>query len=74
MEESSSFLKKRAKKLLQIGRCRRTPRRKRLRLQIDKSFLVLFFKKELLPYFPDLEATPKPRIQPRSATSQTDQP
>jgi len=42
---SSSFLKKRTKKLL-------FPRLVRLaRNQTDKSFLVLFFKKELLPCF-----------------------
>jgi hypothetical protein len=42
---SCSFLKKRTKKLL-------FPRLVRLaRNQTDKSFLVLFFKKELLPCF-----------------------
>jgi hypothetical protein len=44
LQEESSFLKKRSKKLLDIGLSlsgRRTPE--------CKSFLVLFFKKELLP-------------------------
>jgi hypothetical protein len=47
-QESSSFLKKRAKKLLRapvrvdrVGRVNRT----------SKSFLFLFFKKEILPCF-----------------------
>jgi hypothetical protein len=43
-QESTSFLKKRSKKLLPISgfllACART---------IENSFLVLFFKKELLP-------------------------
>jgi hypothetical protein len=43
---SSSFLKKRTKKLLLIGVSGRRPR-----TPIFKSFLVLFFKKELLPFF-----------------------
>jgi hypothetical protein len=44
-QASASFLKKRSKKLLDIGR--RLGRREYSR---DKSFLVLFFKKELLAY------------------------
>jgi hypothetical protein len=40
-EGRPSFLKKRSKKLLSIGS---------VALMV-KSFLVLFFKKELLPYF-----------------------
>jgi hypothetical protein len=45
---SSSFLKKRTKKLLSVPRVRTTagaPAK-----QMDKSFLVLFFKKELLAF------------------------
>jgi hypothetical protein len=38
-QRSSSFLKKRTKKLLSIG----------TRVPPDKSFLLLFFKKEVLP-------------------------
>jgi hypothetical protein len=45
-EGSSSFLKKRTKKLLLLGM--RTDRTGRVN-QHSKSFLVLFFKKELLP-------------------------
>jgi hypothetical protein len=42
-EESGSFLKKRTKKLFRLGlRCRIEPRRP------DKSFLLLFFKKEAI--------------------------
>jgi len=44
-EGSSSFLKKRTKKLLFVG-----VRASRIR-RYNKSFLVLFFKKELLPSF-----------------------
>jgi hypothetical protein len=46
--EGTSFLKKRSKKLLSIWL---RPYR-RSRSQVRKSFLVLFFKKELLPSFP----------------------
>jgi hypothetical protein len=43
--ESGSFLKKRTKKLLRLGRdSPATPRQRR------KSFLLLFFKKEGLAY------------------------
>jgi hypothetical protein len=45
-EESASFLQKRSKKLLSIGAqpvIRGTP-------QTGKSFLLLFFKKEGLPF------------------------
>jgi hypothetical protein len=48
-KESSSFLKKRTKKLLSVARVRTmigAPEHK-----MDKSFLVLFFKKELLLLF-----------------------
>jgi hypothetical protein len=45
-EGSSSFLKKRTKKLLLLGM--HTDRAGRVNQQ-NKSFLVLFFKKELLP-------------------------
>jgi hypothetical protein len=44
VEERSSFLKKRSKKLLTLGGYGAGPRR-----QKGKSFLVLFFKKEQLP-------------------------
>jgi hypothetical protein len=44
---SSSFLKKRTKKLLSIGV--RNSTRVGPRALMSKSFLVLFFKKELLP-------------------------
>jgi hypothetical protein len=44
-EGSSSFLKKRTKKLLLMGVRGPFPR-----TPTDKSFLVLFFKKELLPF------------------------
>jgi hypothetical protein len=47
-EGSSSFLKKRTKKLLlSSGRASRTNRVN----QTSKSFLFLFFKKEILPFF-----------------------
>jgi len=46
LEESTSFLKKRSKKLL--ARFARLWRRQS-RAKRSKSFLVLFFKKELLP-------------------------
>jgi hypothetical protein len=47
VKRRTSLLKKRSKKLLDFCRApvrQRTPN--------DKSFLVLFFKKELLPVFP----------------------
>jgi hypothetical protein len=45
-EGRASFLKKRSKKLLDVWL-----RRSRLgRVQIRKSFLLLFFKKEALPF------------------------
>jgi hypothetical protein len=43
LEGSGSFLKKRTKKLFFLKAAGRTPR-----AQMSKSFLVLFFKKELL--------------------------
>jgi hypothetical protein len=50
---SSSFLKKRTKKLLfvsvRVNRCGRVK-------QASKSFLVLFFKKELLPCFAGVQS------------------
>jgi hypothetical protein len=56
-------LKKRTKKLLRdlvrAGRIRRVN-------QPDKSFLVLFFKKELLPCFPVTTTHPEARLQPTS--------
>jgi hypothetical protein len=45
-EERTSFLKKRSKKLLFIQTSVREPH-----TYDNKSFLVLFFKKELLPSF-----------------------
>jgi len=45
-KESTSFLKKRSKKLLLIA----SNRANTVPLAIDKSFLVLFFKKELLAF------------------------
>jgi hypothetical protein len=50
-KERTSFLKKRSKKLVLI--C--TTLVKRPLAQISKSFLLLFFKKEVLSFFP---ATP----------------
>jgi hypothetical protein len=47
-EGSSSFLKKRTKKLLSVWFTRVF---RRIRTSSSKSFLVLFFKKELLPSF-----------------------
>jgi hypothetical protein len=50
MKGSSCFLKKRTKRLLSValrsGPWREPPAER----EIDKSFLVLFFKKELLPF------------------------
>jgi hypothetical protein len=46
-EESTSFLKKRSKKLLIVGR-----RAWGNSEPNGKSFLVLFFKKEHLPFLP----------------------
>jgi hypothetical protein len=48
-EGSTSFLKKRSKKLLIMLRLRRLKRE--ATALVIKSFLVLFFKKELLPWF-----------------------
>jgi hypothetical protein len=45
---SSSFLKKRTKKLLTVARRRRAKQVGQVPPETDKSFLVLFFKKELL--------------------------
>jgi hypothetical protein len=42
---SISFLKKRNKKLLMVDAAGRSPRTEK-----SKNFLVLFFKKELLPW------------------------
>jgi hypothetical protein len=47
-EGRTSFLKKRSKKLLQIASGNWLDREARVRAAMDKSFLVLFFKKELL--------------------------
>jgi hypothetical protein len=48
-EERTSFLKKRSKKLLSISGTMGVPLAPRVMPGTDKSFLVLFFKKELLP-------------------------
>jgi hypothetical protein len=47
---SISFLKKRNKKLLSVARRCRAPRVNAMLPETDKSFLVLFFKKELLSW------------------------
>jgi hypothetical protein len=47
--ESSSFLKKRTKKLLLVARSCRAHHVETVVSATDKSSLVLFFKKELLP-------------------------
>jgi hypothetical protein len=46
----TSFLKKRSKKLLLIASSRRFKSANWMQLVTDKSFLVLFFKKELLSF------------------------
>jgi hypothetical protein len=46
---SSSFLKERSKKLLLVASSSLIKRANAVPRAIDKSFLVLFFKKELLP-------------------------
>jgi hypothetical protein len=48
-EGRPSFLKKRSKKLLQMARCTGGKRVNLVPPETDKSFLVLFFKKEQLP-------------------------
>jgi hypothetical protein len=48
-EGSSSFLKKRTKKLLFVSGSTNAPWLIYVSEATDKSFLVLFFKKELLP-------------------------
>ncbi len=48
---SISFLKKRSKKLLSLRLCRRSAPHGTVSGSINKSFLVLFFKNELLPSF-----------------------
>jgi hypothetical protein len=48
-KESTSFLKKRSKKLLLIAAGFRFKRANSVLHATDKSFLLLFFKKELLP-------------------------
>jgi hypothetical protein len=51
VEGSSSFLKKRTKKLLPVAATRVFERGAFVLPETDQSFLVLFFKKELLPAF-----------------------
>jgi hypothetical protein len=46
-----SFLKKRSKKLLILRSRRRSGTNAKMKNSRNKSFLVLFFKKELLPSF-----------------------
>jgi len=48
LRKDSSLLKKRSKKLLQIASSERFQWANRVPLLMSKSFLVLFFKKELL--------------------------
>jgi hypothetical protein len=55
--ESSSFLKKRTKKLLSIAGGTTLALLKRQLAAISKSFLFLFFKKEILRFVPDLLMT-----------------
>jgi len=53
-EGSASFLKKRSKKLLSLGRAALSPGTvpvERAARPRDKSFLLLFFKKEVLSFF-----------------------
>jgi hypothetical protein len=45
-------LKKSTKKLLLVAGYSRGSMETRMLPEADKSFLVLFFKKELLPFFP----------------------
>jgi hypothetical protein len=54
-EGISSFLKKSTKKLLLNWVTPGVPLGARRLPETNKSFLVLFFKKELLPYFLDSE-------------------
>jgi hypothetical protein len=51
-QERPSFLKKRSKKLLSIAQRSGPPLRRSVWPATDKSFLLLFFKKEDLPYLP----------------------
>jgi hypothetical protein len=48
---STSFLKKRSKKLFFFAPSRRFKWANQVLPLIGKSFLVLFFKKELLPFY-----------------------
>jgi hypothetical protein len=48
------FLKKRSKKLLQIASGLQLNPATRRSAETDKSFLLLFFKKEVLPAFSNL--------------------
>jgi hypothetical protein len=52
LEGSISFLKKRNKKLLPVSRRTEFNDEARNQRVTSKSFLVLFFKKELLPSLP----------------------
>jgi hypothetical protein len=49
-EASSSFLKKRTKKLLPVADCTALAFLNRMRDEMSKGFLLLFFKKEVLPF------------------------
>jgi hypothetical protein len=55
---STSFLKKRSKKLLILRVCHRSVPRDDIHGLRNKSFLVLFFKKELLSSFSRLPWPP----------------
>jgi hypothetical protein len=50
-QESSSFLKKRTKKLLSVARRYVSNQAEVMATATGKSFLFLFFKKEILPCF-----------------------
>jgi hypothetical protein len=54
-EGSSSFLKKRTKKLLPLAGSTQFANPRRPLAASSKSFLLLFFKKEVLPYSPAAE-------------------
>jgi hypothetical protein len=56
-ESKASFLKKRSKKLLSVARSLRVKWEISMLPETDRSFLVLFFKKELLSYLPAAKAS-----------------
>jgi hypothetical protein len=67
-------LKKRTKKLLSIARSFRNPWVDSVLHETDKSFLVLFFKKELLPSFFLSEPWPTTAIPARVRMNQRGKP